>query len=385
MYSLRALMTLALCSIVLTPVMADEASDARQAFDRIVTAINEKSFEPVKATIDRAELSRRVNAVRPSAPQSRQALENQFWEMAEHFFWVSVPVATRDRKLETVHFEFENGKGFAVLRVAGPDYTFAYSRIEFGHDSRGRLKIVDVVPFNARPPMSVDMADYMATFQPTRVTTRALMTAKDLSEEEVFQISELLKAYRDKDGGRYFRIYDALDKRLQDEELLLRFNLLLAMYANDTGRAVAFLRPFVEIHEERNRFSVALADMYIVFGELGKAYDALLQFKQHYQLDEGATPARLSALALALGDLESAATHAVEATKLEPSLELGWWSLLRARAAAADFAGALEALTALEDDFEHRLDAAKLRRDPYRAFGALAASQEFKDWRTARD
>ena len=89
-------------------------------------------------------------------------------------------------------------------------------------------------------------------------------------------------------------------------------------------------------------------------------------------------------LALAIGKPDDAEEFAVAATVNEPELELGWWSLLRARAAARNFAGALEALTYLEDNFDHRLDEAKLRRDKYRAFASLASSQEFKDWRAGR-
>jgi hypothetical protein len=53
--------------------------------------------------------------------------------------------------------------------------------------------------------------------------------------------------------------------------------------------------------------------------------------------------------------------------------------------AAKDYQGALAALTYLEDNFGHRLDARKLRQDKFRAFTRLASSQEFKDWRASRD
>ena len=92
----------------------------------------------------------------------------------------------------------------------------------------------------------------------------------------------------------------------------------------------------------------------------------------------------MSATALALGQNEKAEEYAVMATTLEPTLKLGWWSLLRARARVSDFEGCIEALTRLEDDFGERIDGAKLRRDKYKAFGALANSQELKDWRASR-
>jgi hypothetical protein len=64
---------------------------------------------------------------------------------------------------------------------------------------------------------------------------------------------------------------------------------------------------------------------------------------------------------------------------------LGWWSPLRVRAQAQDHAGAIQALTYLEDNFGHRLDEAKLRRDRFQGFTTLAGSEEFKEWRAERN
>ena len=122
-----------------------------------------------------------------------------------------------------------------------------------------------------------------------------------------------------------------------------------------------------------------------VIEDYEKSYEMLHKFHENFSVNEGALPAKLSALALATGKAEDAEKYALEATSNEPTLELGWWSLLRARAGAGDSQGAIEALTFLEDNFGHRLDAAKLRRDRFRAFRALAESQEFKDWRARRD
>ena len=86
---------------------------------------------------------------------------------------------------------------------------------------------------------------------------------------------------------------------------------------------------------------------------------------------------------MALGDFERAEELALNATNVEPGLELSWWSLLRARTAAQNWAGATEAMTELEDRFGHLLIPQKLRRD--RFLKALIDQQEYKDWRAARD
>ena len=127
-----------------------------------------------------------------------------------------------------------------------------------------------------------------------------------------------------------------------------------------------------------------MSDAYLVVGNLPDAYAQLVKFHQNFDVKEGGIPARLSALALAIGKADEAEKYALEASEVEPQLELAWWSLLRMRASTNDFQGATEVLTKLEDDFGLRFDVAKLRRDPFRGFLELAQSQDFKDWHASR-
>ena len=172
---------------------------------------------------------------------------------------------------------------------------------------------------------------------------------------------------------------------MKQQTLIAKYAVRFASQKNDAQRFVDTLKIFVDLYENDKNFLLPMSEFYLQVQSYDRAFESLKVFHDYFDVNEGSVPARLSALALAVGEPEDAEKFAVEATTNEPSLELGWWSLLRARAGAGNFAGALEALSALEDSFGHRLDAAKLRRDPYRAFGALVASQEFKDWRAARD
>ena len=86
---------------------------------------------------------------------------------------------------------------------------------------------------------------------------------------------------------------------------------------------------------------------------------------------------------MALGEFGQAQDFALGATRAEPDLELAWWTLLRTRTAAENYAEATEALTQLEDRFGHLLIPQTLRRD--RFLKVLIEQQEYKDWRAARD
>ena len=93
--------------------------------------------------------------------------------------------------------------------------------------------------------------------------------------------------------------------------------------------------------------------------------------------------ARLSAAALVLGNYDDALAHAEAAVQMEPVLELGWWSALRARVAMEQFAGAVEALDALEKQFGYILGADAFDKDPMMA--PLLHSEEYEAWYLAHE
>ena len=76
--------------------------------------------------------------------------------------------------------------------------------------------------------------------------------------------------------------------------------------------------------------------------------------------------------------LEDAHSLAVKSVTQEPNLELGWWSVFRARVTAGDFAAAIEALEVLEDDFGHSLGPDELSKDPM--FQTFMLSDEYRVW-----
>ena len=129
--------------------------------------------------------------------------------------------------------------------------------------------------------------------------------------------------------------------------------------------------------------SLRLVGYFIANRQYEEAIDAIERFQEGSGIRDGAMESVKSAAALAMGNMDDAEKHALQATVVEPSLELGWWSLLRARTRAKDYDGATEALTRLEDEFGHTLDAAKLKRD--RFLKVLADKQEYLNWRASRE
>ena len=129
--------------------------------------------------------------------------------------------------------------------------------------------------------------------------------------------------------------------------------------------------------------SLSLADYYIFRRRFEDAINALDTFEAALGMRDGATESLKATAAMALGEFERAEAYAESATDAEPALELAWWTLLRTRTAAGDYAGATEVLGVLEDRFGHLLIPQKLRRD--RFLKVLIDQDAYKAWRTERD
>ena len=364
---------------------AEDDAKALGQFQEIVEAIDQGSFERIKDVFDQTDMTNRVYGHQSVEADIRDYFSTNFWWFVENEFLQSIPPKEGRGDVDLIEFSFEDGRGRAAVRYNLPRYMYAITVFDLRHDRRGRLKVVDWFDSRAGNMLSARISDSLLAIKPTKEATRKLLAIKNPSDLQLFQVTEILKAYRDREPVRFFKIYDDMDETLKREVLIVRRAAQMAVWIEDFARMMSTVDIYVEVSGEDPNLGLMISEIRLMLGNYEDAYQTLRRFHESFSVQEGAIPAKLSALALATGKQEEAEKFALEATVDEPELELGWWSLLRARAASQDYEGSLEALTYLEDNFGHRLDAAKLRRDKFRAFTRLASSQEFKDWRASRD
>ena len=386
MKNIKAAKYLAMLTLVAAPLFAAEGDDkAFGQFQQILAGIESRKFAPIQAAIDQADLSNRILNSRIIEPSARKVLNENFWQIIEESFLQNLPPAGSNVKVQLVDFAFENGKGHAGVRFNQPNFEYAYQVFELSYDNRSRLKIVDWFDSSKGLKFSAEIGEGLVILMPTKAATQKQISIKNPSDLELFQVTEIFKAARDLQPARYFQIYDEFSESLKREPFIAKNAVFLAFASKDTDRFVRALDIFAEVFAEDPKFALMMSDLFVRTQKYEESYESLQRFHADFSLQEGAIPARLSALALALGQMEDAEKYAVEATEDEPTLELGWWSLLRVRARAENYQGALEALTYLEDNFGHRLDEAKLRRDKFQGFASLVSSAEFKEWRGGRN
>ncbi len=371
-------------SLLLVPaaMLADEQDELRQEFEAVIEGLNDNSYDRFHRATDKKSLRARIYGSRLIEPQVKSAFSKDFSASLEQMFSSSFPRSKKDILGTVLDFKIEGNQGRAVVRYAVSGYRYSYHVYELQLDSRRRMKIVDWIDYYQGGRFSEEAGDALVMTMPTTAATRQMLKTKSLGEREVFQVSELFKAVRDNKAERFFQIYDDLDESLRKEAVIARVNLQLALMQRDGARIEAAVQALVEVSPDDPLFSLRLIEYYIPVREYQKAIDALSRLQQGLGFKDGATESLKASAALAMGNTEEAEEYALQATVVEPTLELSWWSLLRARTRAKDYSGATEALARLEDDFGHDLDPAKLSRD--RFLKVLADKQEYLDWRASR-
>ena len=363
--------------------MAADVDEMRKDFNTVIQSLNRNSFDKFDRAIDRTDMMARVYAGQVVEPAVKTAFAQEFTTSIQQMFTSSFPSSKKDILGTVLDFQFEGDEGRAVVRYGASGYRFIYHVYELRADESGKLRMIDWLDYYQGGRFSDEAGAALVMALPSKAATRNMLADPSLDEGHVFQAGELFKAARDNESERFFQIYDELDETLLAEKVVIRLNWQMALKMRDGTRVEAAARLIEQAFPGDALQSMRLVEYYISSGQFEKAIAAIEVLQQDLGVSDGATESLKTSAAIALGNLEDAERFAIQATQSEPTLELGWWSLLRARAAAEDYAGATEAMAHLEDDFGESMTPAQLQKDPY--LRILADKQEYLDWRAARD
>ncbi len=360
-----------------------ETDRLRAEFQEIVQGLNDDSFDKFRRAIVQKDMLARIFADRLIETEVKKSITKTFSTSFQQMFTSSFPKSKKEILGTLIEFQFQGNEGRAIVRYASSGYRYSYHVYELGLGSKGRLVILDWIDYYDSGRFSDNVGEALVMAMPSKPASRKLLTNKSLSDGDIFQVAELFKAVRDNKPDRFFQIYDGLNEALLREKVIVRASFNLALIARDKARTRNAVRVLVETYPNDPLFSLRLVEYYISTRQYQEAIDALVVLQDSLGLKDGATESLKASAALAMGNTGDAEQYAVQATVVEPSLELSWWSLLRARTRAENYGGATEALTRLEDEFGHTLDPEQLRRDPF--LKVLADKQEYLDWRATRE
>lgn len=388
----RALLAF-LIVLLVVPALADDADDReelelarqqafRSGFTTIVESLNLGTFDLLVSSINREEFIDRIFGLRLISQtiqrDFRENMQTQFADLVKSGFAVSEDGV----KATLLGIESRGDRGRAVVRFDLPKLQFGYHEYELILDKKNRVIVVDWVDFLRGEGFTDGVGVSLTIALPSKQAMRKLIDYKNVKDSDLFQFTELLKAARDRRADRYIDIINNLSPEMQRQRIVVLTGVQLTKTIKSRRMMRTALIQMANHFPEEPLYSLMLLDYYVPSKMYEEAVAALRRTYEQFDFDDAAMEARLSAIVLVMGNSADASALADRAIELEPGLELGWWSALRARVASSNFAGAAEALQQLEQHHGHSLGPEALERD--KSFAALLASDEFKTWAASR-
>lgn len=372
------------------PVLAEDAEkeelERQQAFrtglQEIVDDLNGGSSDEFIDSIDRRDIVDRFFGLR----LIDQRIKKKFREDLVFQFVNIITSTFSDSKGEIkatlLGVESRGDRGRAVVRFDLPDLQFSYHEYDLRLDKKNRVIVIDWIDFLRGQRFTDEVGMTLIMAAPSKQAARKLIDFQNVRDSDLFQFIELLKAARDRKANRFIEIINGLDERLQRQRVVVLTGVQLTKRVRNRRMMRTALIQMAKYYPEEPLYSLMLLDYYFPARKYDDAFRALQRLYDRLDVEDAAMEARLSAAALVMGNPQDAIAFADKSLRLEPSLELAWWSTLRARAALPDYAGAVAALQRLEGEFGHSLGPEGLERDP--GLSALLASDEYKAWLATR-
>lgn len=357
----------------------------RQAFrdgmSGIVNSLNAGSFMLFTRAIDREDFIERIFGLRLIDGGIKRDFREDMQDTSKWNEFVASLYAEEAKdgmRATLLIVESRGDRGRAVVRFDMSFFRANYHEYDLLLDDTGRVQIVDWNDYFWGNRFTDRMGLTLVQARPNANAARKLVDFPNVRESQVFQIMEILKATRDRNFDRYDQIMEALDERLKNQRVVI----MLGLDAARTSRKRRSQRKALEMVDknfpEDPLLALALLDYYLPEKRYQDAFDSLTRLQNHLRVDDALVNARLSAVLLVMEKVDDALALAMKSVTQEPNLELGWWSVFRARVTAEDFAGAIEGLEILEDKFGHSLGPDALAKDPM--FQKFMLSPEYRVW-----
>ncbi len=353
-------------------------------FQSIVDDINKAWYGSFNSAINRQDMLERIFGLRLIDQRVKKSFTEDFEtalpDIIEKMFIVA---EGHQVKAHLLGFDSRGFVGRATVRYDLPDFQYTYHEYDLRMTEAGKIYIADWTDFLRGEAFSDAMGETLIAAAPSKQAVRKLIDSSRVSDSQVFQVTELLKAVRDRRVDRFVEIWGNLDDDLKAQRITVLAHVHLMKDTRNRRKLRTALIEMAKHFPTEPAYSLMLLDYYFPSRRYQDAFDALKRLEARLGVEDSAMNARLSAASLVLRNADDASAYAARAVEMEPGLELGWWSLARASAVSSDFDTAVKALTELEDQFGHDLGPEALAKDPL--FAQVVQSPAYQEWSAGRD
>ena len=355
----------------------------RAGFQEIVADLNNNSFERFALAVDRDDMLERIFGLRLIDQKVKQGFRENFEANLVGILQSAFAATEGNIRAAWLGFGSKGDRGKAIVRYDLPDFQFSYHEYELRLDGKGRVVIVDWIDYLDGEKFSDGVGLQLVATNPGKPAVHKLLDFQGPTEQQTFQMTELLKASRDRQVDRYFEILDGVGEELRRQRVVVVSSVQLCKATRNRRKLRTALIDVDKYFPEEPLYSLMLLDYYFPARKYDMAMQALLRLQSRLGVQDSAMAARLSAASLVLGNTEDAVSYADQAVTIEPGLELGWWSTLRASAASRQYGRAVEALDTLEKTFGYTLGPEAFEKDP--SMADMLLSDEYEKWLDSRE
>ena len=362
---------------------AEMAQVFKSGMAGIVDDMNRGSFHRYVMAIDQDDLFERIFGLRLISQRlKRDWREQQEQRFPDFIAGLYANESEDGMKATLLNVESRGNRGRAIVRFDMTFFRVNYVEYELRLDDKDRLIIVDWIDYLWGHRFTEYAGLMLVSAHPLESAVRKLFDYPNVSQAELFEMTELLKTSRDLNYQRYMQIFDRLDEKVKRQWVALKVGIDVTRIRMKRREQRRILEAIAKYHPDDALFSLALLDYYLPTQQYALAEEGLKRLQDKLSIDDAMMNARLSSIALVMKRPDEADVLALKAVDQEPTLELGWWSVLRAKAAMGQYDEAVRALDKLERDFGHELGPDKLNREA--DLRGLVRSAEYQSWIAAK-
>ena len=207
---------------------AERKEKLRTGFQEIVDDLNKGSLERFQRAIDQDDMLERIYGLRLIDQKVKKQFSEDFETSLEGIVKTVFAPMQDNIRAAWLGFGSKGDRGKAVVRYDLPDFQFTYHEYELRLDRHGRVEIVDWIDFLEGERFSEGFGNYLISINPGKAAVRKLIDFQGPSEQQIFQVTELLKAARDRRIDRYFEILEGADKDIRGERIVVLTSVQLS-------------------------------------------------------------------------------------------------------------------------------------------------------------
>ena len=247
----------------------------RAGFQDIVTDLNNNSFERFAHAIDREDMLERIFGLRLIDPKVKRGFGESFDANLVDILKSAFAGTEGNIRAAWLGFGSKGDRGKAIVRYDLPDFQFNYHEYELRLDAKGRVVIVDWIDYLDGEKFSDGVGVQLVSLNPGKPAVRKLLDFQGPTEQQTFQMTELLKASRDRQVDRYFDILGDLDETLRSQRAVVLMSVHLTRATGNRRKLRSALIDVDKYFPEEPLYSLMLLDYYFPSRQYEQAMDAL--------------------------------------------------------------------------------------------------------------